>query len=259
MDSYLRDIDKTPLLTAEQEHDLALRVERGDVQARDELARANLRLVVRIAREYAGRGLPLEDLISEGNIGLMRAVEGFNAHAGTRFSTYAAFWIKQSIRIALNKGGHAVRLPHYVCGLLVKWRRSESSLRNALGRDATREEIAADLGLTRRQLQAVLKAQKAMASVPGGTDDADFTEMLADARSTNPETALEKAESLQAAIASLGYLGEREAEILRLRFGLTGEEPATLRDVGERLGLTRERVRQIERDSLVSLREMTAA
>lgn len=259
LDCYLREIDQTSLLNAADEHAVALRVVEGDVMARDELARANLRLVVRIAREYLGRGLALEDLISEGNIGLMRAVEGFNPHAGTRFSTYASFWIKQSLRVALNKGGYAVRIPQYVGTLLAKWRRTEGQMRDELGREPSREEVAAELGLSKRQVQAVVKAQKAVAAARNGNDEVDLADLLPDGRGHTVEDRLANAEVAQLALGSLEGLGDRAAAILRLRFGLEGSEPATLQDVGQQLGLTRERVRQIERDSLASLRETIAA
>jgi RNA polymerase primary sigma factor len=258
MDLYLREIDRTPLLTAAGEHDLAVLVEAGDIAARDELVRSNLRLVVRISREYTGRGLALEDLISEGNIGLMRAAEGFSSAAGTRFSTYASFWIKQSIRLALNKSGHAVRIPQYVGTLLTKWRRMESTLRDELGREATREEVADALGLKKRQMQAVLKAQRAMAAAQAGSEEGDWSEMLPDGRCPDPADCLANAETLSHVAKSLDGLGERAANILRLRFGLAGEDPATLQDVGQRLGLTRERIRQLERESLLALRECVA-
>jgi len=259
LDCYLREIDATPLLNAEEEHAVALRVLEGDVKARDELARANLRLVVRISREYAGRGLALEDLISEGNIGLMRAVEGFNPHAGTRFSTYASFWIKQSLRVALNKSGYAVRIPQYVGTLLAKWRRTEAQMRDAMGREPSREEIAAELGVSKRQVHAIVKAQKAVATARNGNEEVDLADLLPDARSRTVEEGLAHSEVTKLALGSLARLSDRAAAILRLRFGLEGAEPATLQDVGLQLGLTRERVRQIERDSLASLRETIAA
>lgn len=155
--SYLSEIDRTPLLSAAGERELAKRIATGDVEARDELARANLRLVVSIARQYSGRGLPLEDLIAEGNVGLLRAVEGFDPGAGTRFSTYAAFWVRQAVRVALNKYGHAVRLPQYMGVLLPKWRRAEAALRDSLGRDPSAAEVATELGLKRGQARAVAK------------------------------------------------------------------------------------------------------
>lgn len=259
MDRYLHDIDGTALLSASEEHELALRVTAGDSAARDHLARANLRLVVRIAREYAGHGLALEDLVSEGNMGLMRAVEGFDPHVGARFSTYAAYWIKQSLRIALNKCAYVVRVPQYIGTLLAKWRRTNAVMRDELGVEPTREQIATELGLSKRQVQVLMKAQKATAATGAGNDEVDYTETLPDTRAIAPDHRLESSEDVSATLGSLEGLGDRAAMILKLRFGLDGEEPVTLQVVGERLGLTRERVRQIERESMATLRSRIAA
>lgn len=257
--SYLSEIDRTPLLNAAGERELAARIAMGDVEARDELARANLRLVVSIARQYSGRGLALEDLIAEGNVGLLRAVEGFDPAAGTRFSTYAAFWVRQAVRVALNKYGHAVRLPQYMGVLLPKWRRAEASLRDSLGREATAVEIAAELGLKRGQARAVAKALKAVGSARATGGEEDTNALLEDIHAAAPADRLAAADDVRAALGSLELLDEREAAVLRLRFGLDGGEPMTLEDVGRQFGLTRERARQIERSALAALRESLAA
>ncbi len=223
------------------------------------MALANLRLVVRIARGYAGKGLSLEDLIAEGNIGLLRAVEGFDPEMGIRFCTYATYWVKQSIRCYLNKSGHVVRLPQYMGCLLANWRRAESQLRHQLGRDASQEEVRVHLGLTARQTQAVASGQKAVASGQssfGGEDDEDSpTALLQDVRADTPGEHMEVADDLRVALGSLNRLETRKADVLRLRFGLSGEEPATLAEIGKRLGLTRERVRQIEQTALSEIRD----
>ena len=258
-ESYLSEIDRTPLLSETEERDLARRVAVGDEQARDQLARANLRLVVSLARRYAGRGLALEDLIAEGNVGLLRAVEGYDADAGTRFSTYAAFWVRQSIRVALNKYSHAVRLPQYMGVLLPKWRRAEAALRVDLGREPTPAEVAARVGLKKGQARAVAKALKVVSTARAGGDDADPTTVLEDDRGPAPDALLAASEDVRVAVGSLARLGEREAAVLRLRFGLDTGEPMTLEDVGRRFGLTRERARQIERAALATLREQLAA
>jgi len=253
---YLTEIDQAPLLTAVEERELATRVMVGDPVARDHLARANLRLVVRIAREYLGKGLPMEDLIAEGNVGLLRAVEGFDPTAGTRFSTYASYWIKQSIRGSLTKTGHTVRLPQYMTTLLANWRRTEAVLRDELGHDPAPREVATRLGLSPRQAKAVVQAQKAIASRASGgpSEEMNSFDMLADEGGVDPAEQLATADGIRAALGSLDRLAEREATILRLRFGLGEEEPATLKMIGERLGLTRERVRQLQDEALDALR-----
>ncbi|HYH69168.1 MAG TPA: sigma-70 family RNA polymerase sigma factor [Urbifossiella sp.] len=258
-ESYLTEIDRTPLLTRDEEHGLAHRIADGNVEARDQLARANLRLVVSIARRYTGRGLSIEDLIAEGNVGLLRAVEGFDAAAGTRFSTYAAYWVKQSLRVALNRYGHSVRLPMYMGVLLPKWRRAEATLRDTLGRDPLPTEVASELGLKRGQVRAVAKALKAVGSARATGGEEDGNAVLADVHAAAPADRLDTADDVQAALAALDQLGEREATVLRLRFGLDGGEPMTLEAVGRRFGLTRERARQIERSALTALRATLAA
>jgi RNA polymerase primary sigma factor len=219
---------------------------------------ANLRLVVRIARGFIGKGMSLEDLISEGNIGLLRAVEGFDPEMETRFSTYATFWVKQSIRRFLYISGHVVRLPLYVGCLLAKSRRAENQLRYELGREASSEEVKAYLGLTTSQTQAVVKGQKAINSGQSswtGDDEESPTALLPDVRADTPCEHLDVADDLRVALGSLNRLETRKAAVLRHRFGLSGEEPATLAEIGNRLGLTRERVRQIERTALSEIRD----
>jgi len=239
-DSYLADINQAPLLSASAEKDLAYRIVAGDPAARDEMVRANLRLVISLARRFVGKGVALEDMIEEGNLGLLRAVEGFDPTMNLRFSTYASYWINQSIRVSLNKSGHAVRLPQYMGTLLVKWWRAETELRDELGRGASREEVTARLGLSVRQARAVVKGQKAAMSgnAVGATDEGGAVDLLVDQR-TSPADRLIAEEDVHAALGSLDRLGDREATILRLRFGLGGGEPATLREIGTRLGLTR--------------------
>jgi RNA polymerase primary sigma factor len=258
----MTEIDRTPLLSEREEKSLAARIAEGDVEARDQMVRANLRLVVKIARAYAGQGLALEDLIAEGNVGLLRAVEGYDPNAGTRFSTYAAFWVKQSIRVALNRSGHAVRLPQYMGTLLVKWRRMVNDMRDELGREPVHSEVAERLNLSRLQSRAVSRALKAAASTRGNAlaaDDFDLADLIADARSIAPEDKLSTADDMRVALGLLHRLGEREAAILRMRFGLDDEGPKTLKEIGRRLGLTRERVRQLEQDALAVLRSRLVA
>ena len=262
LDTYMTEIDRTALLSEQEEKDLAARIADGDAEARDLMVRANLRLVVKIARAYSGQGLALEDLIAEGNVGLLRAVEGYDPDAGTRFSTYAAFWVKQSIRVALNRSGHAVRLPQYMGTLLVKWRRTVNELRDELNREPLHAEVAERLQLSRLQSRAVARALKASSSTRSSgssTEEFDLADLIADGRALAPEERITVADDMRVALGSLHKLGEREAAILRMRFGLDEEGPKTLKEIGRRLGLTRERVRQLEQDALADLRSRLVA
>jgi RNA polymerase primary sigma factor len=260
-DSYLIEIDDTPLLTAQEERDLAARIEDGDLAARDQLVRANLRLVVSIARTYVGKGLAVEDLIGEGNMGLLRAAEGYDPAAGTRFATYATYWIRQSIRRALSRDANTLRLPSYMWTLLAKWHRASAVLRRDLGRSATNEEIATEVGLSKRQARAVQKAISVLTSgqSSGVSERDNVIDQLTSNRCGCPLEELNEAEEVQGAMESLAELDERESAIIRLRFGLDGESPVTLKEVGERMGYTKERIRQIEREALAKLRDRVAA
>src|SRR6267378_3727423 len=171
LETYLSEINETPLLTAEEEKLLALRIEDGDSEARDHMVRANLRLVVNIARSYTGKGLGLQDLIAEGNLGLMRAVEGFDPSMNTRFSTYASYWIKQSIKRAVINTGKTIRVPAYMAELLTKWRRASAKLQEKLGRTPTQEEIAASLHLSKKKLAIIRKAIRIYNATPQTDDD----------------------------------------------------------------------------------------
>jgi RNA polymerase primary sigma factor len=257
MTIYMRDINDTPLLTAAEERELAYGVQDGDHEARDRLVRANLRLVVNIARRYLGRTLCLEDLIAEGNLGLLRAVEAFDPSLNTRFSTYASFWIHQSMRRALMTIGKAVRLPAYVVQLLTEWRRATARLQDELGRPPATEEVAQYLQLSRKKLAIIKKALRITGAVPQADlqDEGHALEdLLADERAEAPLAALLGADDEHLLRKSLERLGPREAAVLCLRFGLNGEEPLTLKEIGDHFGLTRERVRQIECAALKKLR-----
>jgi len=253
LETYLREINETALLTAADERELAVRIGEGDVEARDRMVRANLRLVVNIARGYTGKGLGLQDLIEEGNLGLLRAVEGFDPAVGTRFSTYASYWIKQSIKRALINSAKTIRIPAYMVELLSKWRRASARLSETLGRTPTPEEIARVLGLPKKKLPIIKKAIRIYNSTPQ-TDQADsgwsLSEMVMDERLRSPEDELVESDDLKQALTLLDTMDEREATVLRLRFGLNNHQPHTLKEIGELLGLTRERVRQIETEAL---------
>jgi RNA polymerase primary sigma factor len=258
LESYLREINETPLLKAEEEKQLAYRIEDGDSEARDHLVRANLRLVVNIARSYQGKGLALQDLIAEGNLGLLRAVEGYDPSMNTRFSTYASFWIKQSMKRAVVNTAKTVRLPAYMVQLLSEWRRAGARLQEELGRVATEEEIALRLNLPKKKFNIIKKAIRVNNSAPqSGQTDSDMSpeEMLTNSNAKSPAVEMVDADDLRQVLDLVSKMDQREAMVLRLRFGLDREEPMTLKDIGERLGLTRERVRQIEKEALSKLSE----
>lgn len=254
---YLEDINATPLLSAAEERALAVRVADGDPYARDHMVKANLRLVVNIARGYLGKGLGLEDLIEEGNLGLMRAVEGYDGTMETRFSTYASYWIKQSIRRAVMNNGKPIRLPAYMVTLLSKWKRVNDVLTERLGRAPTPDEVGKVLRLSKKKVGMVAKALKINELVAHGdgseSDDFLLDEMLTDERSKSPDDLLIESDDLERIFNRLDRLGEREAMVIRMRFGLEPYVPMTLREVGENLGLTRERVRQLEKEAMEQL------
>ena len=256
LDTYLREINAVALLTADEEKTLARAIAAGDAAARERLVRANLRLVVSVARRYVGRGLALDDLVAEGNVGLMRAVEGFDPDMDTRFSTYATYWIKQSVRRAVVGTVKTVRLPEYMSELLAKWRKAAAAMADELGRPATPEEIGTALGLSKKKVAMVRRAARVSAPVAQAAPDEagrGVGEGAADERAAPPDAALLAAEDLARVTALLAALPVREATVVRLRFGLAGEEPLTLKEIGTRLGLTRERVRQIEGETLARL------
>jgi RNA polymerase primary sigma factor len=253
--TYLVDIDVTDLLGPDKERDLAYRVADGDFQARDHLVRANLRFVVAVAREFQNRGLSLDDLIQEGNLGLMRAVETFDPEHGTRFTTYAKFWIIQSIQRALDNMALPVRIPSYAVDLVGKWRRTVASLEVELGRRPSPDEVTRRLKLTRKQLRIVQKALRIYNAAPQRGDEVSVSAQdFLPADEQVPGSALSAHEEMQQVFRMLDSLSRREAAILRLRFGLGGQEPMTLIEIGRHLSLTRERVRQLEVEALRKLR-----
>jgi RNA polymerase primary sigma factor len=249
LDTYLSELNEIPLLDADQEKALAQRVRQGDGEARDQMVLANLRLVVKIARKYCGRGLGLQDLIAEGNLGLLRAVEEFDPSMNTRFSTYAAYWIKLSISNTVIKSG-TVPIPVYVNQLLVEWRRAATKLRGELGRTPSYEETARSLNMPRKKLEIVKKALGSSSTTLDDKTGHSIGEALVDEGALAPDEHAVKTEDLKRVIKILNSMKTREATVLRLRFGLEGASPKTLEAIGKTLGMTRERVRQIEKEAL---------
>ncbi len=259
LEIYLRQIDQAPLLTADQERELCwLIMHENCPQAREQMIRSNLRLVVNISKRYASRGLPLIDLIEEGNLGLLRAVEAFDPEQGARFSTYASWWIKQSIKRALINSVQPVHIPAYMVELIARWKKTSTDLSDQLGRQATIQELADALEMTTRKVRIIRKAVRACQRPiqnGGGSDDQgpNLAELICDFRSPSPPDAVLNRDEVSTIRLLLDAIDQREATILRMRFGLDGQEPLTLKEVGQRIGLTRERVRQIEIDALQKL------
>jgi RNA polymerase primary sigma factor len=259
---YLKEIDEASLLTVEQEHLLGkLVVEQNDPRAREQLVRSNLRLVVNIAKRYVGRGMSLGDLIEEGNLGLIRAVDYFDPDYGTRFSTYAAWWIKQSIKRVLLANVQPVHIPTYMVALMNQWRHTTAELQNRLGRTLEVEEMAEIMHLPLRKAKIIHHIVKILSSVKdaSGSDGTDenqaIEETLQDQNAAKPEDALVADEEQTKVLCLLNEIEPREAEVLRLHYGLGGCKPMTLKQIGKQLGLTRERIRQIQRSALTKLYE----
>jgi RNA polymerase primary sigma factor len=255
---YFEEIERTAQrLSSAEEGELSLRVAEGDPHARARLAEANLLLVVHLARRYVGRGLALEDLIEEGNLGLMRAVEAFDGSRGVRFSTYAALWIKQTMRRALMNECRPIRLPVYLVTLLSKVRAATARLSGDLGRDPTAGEIGRVLGLTEKRSGIVERAAWVHGLRPQaeGRDGEAWSidEVLVDDRSRPATEALADREEIERALAGLREIDPREAQVIRMRFGLGPYAAMTLQAAGEVLGLTRERVRQLEKQGLTKI------
>ena len=254
---YLSEIGKTPLLTPQQEIDLAAKIKRGSAEARTTMIKANLRLVVKIARDYEGLGLPLLDLISEGNIGLMKAVERFDPAKGGKLSTYAAWWIKQSIKRALANQSKTIRLPVHLVDKISKIRRVSLSMSEALGREPTDEELAEEVGICASKLAQLRTVSIRPASLDAPMSEEDgtqFGEIVGDDNAVDPAENLSD-KNMQEEVADLLHvLDDRERKIIMSRFGLDGGNARTLEEVGEKFGVTRERIRQLQNIALAKLR-----
>ena len=244
---YLREIRDDALLSAAEECSLARAIAGGDLEAKSRMIRANLRLVVKIARDYAHRGMSLDDLIGEGNLGLIRATEEFDPGFGTRFSTYASYWIKQAIRHALTNTSATIRLPAHMVLLLSKWRKAERAFYREFGHSPTSDQVAVTLGLSEPQRVLVERARKAsQLRIEGGDDENGWSPDEAGDGREGPDAAMEADDDRRELLGRLDRLDDRERTIISLRFGLEGDAPMTLKEVGQRLGVTREWVRKIE-------------
>jgi len=254
---YLREIGQVKLLTPKEEIALAKRIKRGDKKAREQMITANLRLVVKIARDYQGLGLPLLDLINEGNIGLMKGVQRFDPGKGAKLSSYAAWWIKQAIRRALSNQSKTIRLPVHVVDKMAHIRKAEVKLRETFDREPTDEEVAVDIGLDAGRIRRYREASRTPVSLDspiGHEDTTPISEVVADMSAAAPFDQIVGENDNQLVQEVLATLDARESRILALRFGLDDRKPKTLEEVAERFGLTRERIRQIQEQALLKMR-----
>jgi len=255
---YLREIRKSPLLTSRQERDLAVRISRGDDSARNDMIEANLRLVVKIAKKYLHRGLALSDLIAEGNIGLIKAVKRFAPDRETRFSTYATWWIKQSIERAVANQSRIVRLPVHVASDLGRLMRAAKSLNQTLGREPSIDEIAEEMKVNPRDVHNLMELLRKTYSIENSISDDGYQllDVIRDESSEKPFTVIDHFERVTEIESWLQTLSQTERRVISYRFGLGGEEPMTLDAIGKIMGVTRERIRQIETKALLKLRRI---
>src|SRR4249919_3622598 len=259
---FLKDVGRVDLLTAAQEVELAKRIERGDHRAKQEMVEANLRLVVSIAKRYRNQGLPFLDLIQEGTIGLVRAAEKFDYRKGFKFSTYATWWIRQAVARALADKARTIRMPVHVVEKLNKIVRSERKLRSEKGREPLTEEIARDVEMTPDEVEQIRRSAQVPVSLEkpvGDDDESEFGHFLADETAPLPDELAETTLQREALRSILGALSERERLVLELRYGLDGQQPRTLDEVGRAFNVTRERIRQIEHQGLKKLRALADA
>ena len=261
LEAYFLDINRHPLLTAEEEKELSIEVRKGDPEARDKMVRSNLRLVVSIAKHYVERGLPLLDLIEEGNLGLLKAVERFDPAAECRFSTYGTWWIKQSIKRALIDTVKSVRIPSYMVETITKWKKAAADLTIELGRPPLFHEIAERMEIPMEKTEIIQNALLVADSVSQTISIENswtISDIIEDPSQAQPHASLEKKIQVEMIKNLLQHLDDRETRIIRMRYGLDNGEPMTLKEIGQRVKLSRERVRQIENDALGKLQELVA-
>lgn len=262
IDMYLKEISNIPLLTPEQENELARKVAAGDTKARRKMIESNLRLVVNTAKKYTNRGLSLLDLIEEGNLGLIRAVDKFDHERGTRFSTYALWWIRQAINRAIADQGRTIRLPVHVIDLINKWLRVSGQLAHKLGQKPTVSEIANAMGISEEKVKRIAKLARQPASLETPVfepNQGQLSDLLADISVASPLEELDESLQREEIIKLLDHLKEKERRTLILRFGIHDGVPRTLEEIGNEFGLTRERVRQIETEAIRKLRKIIYA
>ncbi len=259
---YLKEVKTTPLLTAVQEIDLGKKVQKGDEKARKAMIRANLRLVINIAKRYMYLGIPFLDLVEEGNLGLMRAVDKFNPTKGFRFSTYAAWWIRQSITRSISEQGKMVRVPVYMSELISKWKKTKESLSQKNKLVPSDEQIAKKLKLSKDKVEQVnywLSTSTSSLDAPiGDEEDSQVMDLLVNENSVSPDHEVTRTMERERVEGLLEMMSDREREVLDLRFGLASGKPQTLAEVAKKQGVSRERIRQIQEDALSKLKKYVA-
>jgi RNA polymerase primary sigma factor len=257
--TYLKEVRHISLLTAKEEIQLSLKIKKGDEQARKQMIRANLRLVINIAKRYMHLGIPFLDLIEEGNLGLMKAVDKFNPRKGYRFSTYAAWWIKQGITRSISEQGKMIRIPVYMNDLITKWKKKKEQLNQKLKRTPTDEEIAKKIKIPRDKIEQInfwMSTTTSSLEAPIGEDDeSQVSDLIEDLASTPPDAKIEHLLDKERVKNLLEIMTERERQVLDMRFGLADAKPHTLAEVAKKLGVSRERIRQIEEAALKKLRK----
>ncbi len=256
--SYIKEVRKIPLLTAKEEVELAKKARKGDIKARDKMIRSNLRLVINIAKKYMHLGIPLMDLIEEGNVGLMRAVEKFNPNKGFRFSTYAAWWIKQGITRSVFDQSRTVRIPVYVNELLTKYKKTNERLMGKLKRVPTDTEIAKSMRVSVDKITSIRSASTRTSSLDAPIDEEggnEIIDLIEDKNSASPEQEVNKFFTKERLAGLMGYVSDRERQVLNLRFGLINDRSHTLAEVSKKLKVSRERIRQIEENALRKLKK----